>query len=119
MLHTYERFHQEQECIQLPQFYIMNTIVSFIHSTSANSHKKSFSHLTIWTSSGYHFHSMGSGHKFKLVHILYKIWFLSTMTNHVTSIWGCYITQLGRQIPSVRENLSKKPQYITSKMIVI
>jgi len=46
MLHTYERFHQEQECIQLPQFYVVNTIVSFIHSSYAHSHKKkSFTYL--------------------------------------------------------------------------
>lgn len=50
--------------------------------------KKASPILTIWTSSRSHFHPVGSGHKFKVVHILYKIWFLSTMTNHVMSIWG-------------------------------
>ena len=50
--------------------------------------KKASPILTIWTCSVSHFRSMRCGRKFKVVHILHKIWFFSTMTNPVRSIWG-------------------------------
>lgn len=112
--HTYERFYQEQECIQLPQFLCHEQKYGF-QPQYKYTHKKSSSSLNdvvMWFIS---LSRNGLWWKFKVDHIPHKISIPSAMIIQVTGIWHVISYSLVDRYQPFWGKLSTEPQRITSK----